>query len=138
MDWLFRPELRWLCAALWALAWLVVALLLLLPLPVAAPDRSDLLAHFLVFGAIAFGAVSFSRRVGQLALLALATIACSMLLEYAQKLAPSRSFDLTDAAANALGATSGFVLALIVLSWWIRPADPALRAGRASSGTRPS
>ena len=31
MDWLFRPELRRLCAGLWALAWVVVALLLLLP-----------------------------------------------------------------------------------------------------------
>jgi VanZ family protein len=138
MDWLFRPKLRRLCAALWALAWLVVALLLLLPLPVAAPERSDLVAHFLLFGTLAFGAVSFSRRVGELALLALVTIGGSLVLEFAQKLVPSRTFDLTDAAANALGAGVGCALALVVLSWWIRPADPALRAGGAASGPRPS
>jgi VanZ family protein len=138
MDWLFRPELRRLCAALWALAWLGVALALLLPMPVAAPEHSDLLAHFLVFGALAFGAVSFSRRAGELMLLALVTIGGSLLLEYAQKLVPARTFDLTDAAANALGAGVGLLLALGVLSWWIRPADPALRAEGATSGPRPS
>ena len=42
---------------------------------------------------------------------------------------PYRTFDLTDAAANALGATSGFALALVVLLLWIRPADPARARG---------
>jgi VanZ family protein len=138
MDWLFRPELRRLCAGLWALAWVVVALLLLLPMPVAAPERSDLLAHFLIFAVLAFAAVSFSRSTGQLAVMALVTVAGGTLLEAAQKLAPSRSFDLTDAAANALGAGAGLVLALVVLGWLIGPADPARRGGRKASAPRSS
>ena len=41
----------------------------------------------------------------------------------------TRTFDPIDAAANALGATSGCALALVVLLLWVRPANPSLRAG---------
>ena len=41
-----------------------------------------------------------------------------------------RTFDPTDAWVNALGASLGFALALVVLLLWIRPADPARRAAR--------
>ena len=113
MDRFFDPRTRLICAALWALAWLVVAAMLLLPLPAVAPARSDLAAHFLLFAG-----------------LALVTIAGATLLEVAQRLVPHRTFDLTDAAANALGASSGYALALVVLLLWVRPADPARRAAR--------
>jgi len=129
---LFDPRTRLICAVLWVLAWPAVAALLLLPMPIAGPARSDLAAHFLMFAGLAFGAVSFSRRAGQLAGLALATVAGATLLEFAQRLVPYRTFDLSDAAANALGAGSGYALALIILLLWIRPADPALRASRAA------
>ena len=117
-------------AALWALAWLGVAVLLLSPLSAAGPTHSDLVAHFLLFGGMAFATVSFSHRAGQLAGLTLATVAGATALEFAQQLVPYRTFDLTDAAANALGATSGYALALVVLLLWIRPADPTRRAVR--------
>jgi VanZ family protein len=127
---LFDPRTRRMFAALWALAWLGIAALLLSPLPAAGPAHSDLVAHFLLFGGMAFATVSFSHRAGQLASLTLATIAAATALEFAQRLVPYRTLDLIDAVANALGATSGYALALVVLLLWIRPADPALRARR--------
>jgi VanZ family protein len=129
MDRLFHPRIRRLLATLWAFAWIGVAFLLLLPMPIEAPDRSDLVVHFLLFGGMAFAAIGFSRRVGQLGGLALLTITASIALEFAQKLVPYRTFDLTDAAANALGATFGFALAVLVLALWLRPADPEFATG---------
>jgi VanZ family protein len=127
---LFDPRTRRTFAALWGLAWLGVAVLLLSPLPAAGPKHSDLVAHFLLFGGMAFAGVSFSHRIGQLAGLTLATIAGGIALEFAQQLVPFRTFDLIDATANAIGAASGYGLALVVLLLWIRPADPSLQAGR--------
>jgi VanZ family protein len=127
---LFDPRTRRIFAALWALAWLGVVVLLLSPLSAAGPTHSDLVAHFLLFGGMAFATVSFSHRAGQLGGLTLATVAAATALEFAQRLVPYRSFDLTDAVANALGAVSGYGLALVVLLLWIRPADPSLRARR--------
>lgn len=118
------------CAALWGVAWLGVAAALLLPLGVSTPGRSDLLGHFLLFGAMAFGAVGFSRRPGQLACLALATIAFATTLELAQGLVPYRTFEAFDAVANGMGALAGYVAALFVLYYVIRPA--ALRYGSAA------
>jgi VanZ family protein len=125
MDRLFQPSTRRTFAALWAVGWLGVAALLLLPLPVSAPDGTDKLAHFLIFGGLAFAALSFSQRAGPLAGFALLTIAGGTALEFAQRLTTWRTFDLSDIAANAVGATSGYALALIILLYWIRPADPA-------------
>jgi hypothetical protein len=122
MDRLFQPGTRRICAALWATAWLGVAALLLLPLSADDADGTDKAVHFLLFAGLAFGAVSFSHRAGQLAGLALLTIAGGTALEFAQRLVGYRTFDLTDAVANTLGATSGFAVALIVLLFWIRPA----------------
>ena len=81
---LFDRRTRYLCAALWAAAWLGVAAALLMPLPVPAPVGGDLVAHFLIFGVMAFATVGFSRRPWQLACLALATIACATALEFAR------------------------------------------------------
>jgi VanZ family protein len=130
MDRLFQPKIRRTLAALWAVGWLVVAALLLLPIPGGVPDGADKVVHFLIFGGMAFGAVSFSHRAGQLAGLALLTIAGGTALEFAQRLTTWRTFDLNDAAANTLGATSGYLVALIVLMFWIRRADPTYQARR--------
>jgi uncharacterized membrane protein len=124
----FAAKIRPLLAALWATAWIGVAALLLLPMPVAAPDRSDLVAHFMLFAGMAFGAIGFSRRARQLAGLALLTILFATALELAQQLVAYRSFDPIDAAANVLGAMSGYALAVIVLVLWLRPAEPELAA----------
>jgi VanZ like family len=121
---LFDRKAMRLCARLWGGAWIGVALALLLPLGVPAPGRTDLLWHFLLFGVMAFATVGFSRRPGQLACLALATIACATALEYAQGLVPYRTFDPIDAVANSAGALAGYVAALLVLYYVIRPAAP--------------
>jgi hypothetical protein len=121
---LFDPRAKRVCAGLWGAAWLGVAAALLLPLGVSTPGRSDLVGHFLLFGAMAFGAVGFSRRPGQLACLALATIAFGTALEFAQDLVPSRTFEAIDAVANGMGALAGYAAALLVLYFVIRPAEP--------------
>jgi VanZ like family len=121
---LFDRRAKLVCAGVWGAAWLGVAAALLLPLGFSTPGRSDLAGHFLVFGAMAFGAVGFSRRAGQLACLALATIALGAALEFAQNLVPYRTSEPLDALANCVGALAGYGAALLVLYFVIRPAEP--------------
>jgi len=128
MDRLFAPRTRRILAALWTIAWLVVAVLLLMPVPGGVPEGTDKVVHFLLFAGMAFGAVSFSHRAGQLSGLAVLTVAGGTALEFAQRATSWRTFDLTDAAANTLGATAGYAIALVVLLLWIRPALPAQQA----------
>jgi VanZ family protein len=127
---LFDPRARHVCAASWGVAWAVVACLLLMPLsgPVPAPSGSDLVVHFFLFATMAFTAVGFNRRPAQLALLALVTAALGMALEYAQGFVPTRFSTVADAVANDLGALAGYVAALTVLYFVIRPAKPRYRA----------
>ncbi len=119
------PRTRLIFASLWGIGWLVVAILMLMPAPGGVPDGADKVVHFLLFAGLAFGAIGFSHRVGQLAGLALATIAGGTALEFGQRLVGYRTFDLTDATANALGASSGYALAVVVLLLLLRPVDPA-------------
>jgi VanZ family protein len=127
---LLDPRIRATCLVLWCVAWLLVAVALLVPVPVAAPEGSDLVAHFTIFGLMALGAVGFCRQPVQLLGLTVLTMAGAAALEFAQYLLPYRSFDLVDLVANTLGALTGYALALIVLVLIIRPADAALRGAR--------
>jgi VanZ family protein len=124
---LFDRRARLACALIWGLAWLVVAALMLMPLGVPGPPGSDLAVHFLVFGTMAFAAVSFSRHPGRLAGFALMTIALGAALEYAQSFVPYRSPAIADAVADGAGALIGYALALLVLYFVIRPAEPRFR-----------
>jgi hypothetical protein len=128
MDRLFQPRTRRILAALWGVSWLIVAVLLLMPVPGGVPEGTDKVVHFLIFAGMALGAVSFSHRAGQLSGLAILTIAGGTALEFAQRLTQWRTFDLSDAAANVFGASSGYAIALVVLLLWIRRADPARQA----------
>jgi hypothetical protein len=125
---LFDPRARLACALIWGLAWLVVAGLMLMPISAPAPPGSDLIVHFLIFGVMAFAAVTFSRHPGRLAGLAIVTIALGAGLEYAQGLVPYRSPAIADAVADGVGALVGYALALLVLYFVIRPAEPRVRA----------
>ena len=126
---LFDRRARLVCAALWGLAWLVVAALMLLPLGTATPPGSDRVAHFLVFGAMALTAVGFCRRPDQLAWLAVLTVALGGAFEYAQSLVPYRSAEFADAVADAAGGLAGYGAALLILYFVIRPAESRGRAG---------
>jgi hypothetical protein len=125
---LFDERARLVCAGLWGLAWLVVTGLMLMPLRGVPLPGSDLVAHFLVFGAMALAAVSFSRRPQQLAWLALLTVALGGALEYAQSFLPQRSAEFADLVADAAGGLTGYGAALLVLYFLIRPAEPRFRA----------
>jgi VanZ family protein len=125
MQRLFHPRVKLALFLAWCAAWLVIAALLLAPLP-ALRAPSDLLGHAMLFGAMALGAVSFCHHPGQLALLALVTIAGGTGLEFAQGLVPYRTFDFHDAIANVIGAGLGYLIALAVLYSLIRPAEAAL------------
>jgi VanZ family protein len=135
MQLLFDRRVRRTLFGLWCLAWLIVAALLLAPLrsPMSV-SYLDLVAHFLVFACLAFGAVGFSHRGTELTMLAAATIAGGVALELAQGLVPHRTFDILDMAANTLGAMVGYGGALSVLLLLIRPAAEARARGMATPG----
>jgi VanZ family protein len=122
-----RPQVRRLCFLLWGVAWVVVAILMLTPINAPAPPGADLFAHVVLFGVMAFGAVTFCHHVGGLLLLALITVAAGSGLELAQGLVPYRSFDLLDMLADAIGAGFGCAAALIVLYLAIRPTAPVMQ-----------
>ncbi len=50
---LFEPAVRRSFLALWAAAWLVVAVLLLMPVPGGVPEGADKVVHFLIFAGLA-------------------------------------------------------------------------------------
>jgi VanZ family protein len=135
MQLLFDPRVKKTLFGLWCLGWLVTAVLLLAPLrsPMNV-SHGDLVAHFLVYACLAFGAVGFSHRGRQLTVLAVATVAGGVALELAQGLVPQRTFDVLDMAANTLGAMMGYGGALTVLLLVIRPAAEARAREAATPG----
>ena len=126
MQLLFDDRVKKILFGLWCLLWLIIAVLLLAPL--SSPMSMsywDVIGHFLVFACMAFAAVGFSHRGSDLTLLAAATVAGGMALEFAQGLVPHRTFDILDMGANTLGAMVGYGGALTVLLLVIRPAAEA-------------
>jgi hypothetical protein len=91
---------------------------------VPVPGGSDLIAHFLLFAAIAFAAVGFARAPAQLACLGFVTIGFGVSLEYAQGLVPYRSSEIGDGVANSLGGLAGYAAALLVFYFVIRSPEP--------------
>lgn len=115
---------------LWCLAWPGIVLALLMPLRSGMIVHADILMHFLLFGAMAFGAVGFSRNTAQFVVFTILTIVTSLSLECAQALMPHRSADVLDGLANTLGAATGAVVALATWQTWMWPASKALRPVR--------
>ena len=120
-----QPRIRLALALLWCLAWPGIALLLLTPLPFALVSRTDLLGHFLLFGTMTLGTVTFARTPLQILILAVLTVAYGVSLEYAQGYVPSRTFDLADAFANLAGGLAGALGAMVLLRLWLQPAAAA-------------
>jgi VanZ family protein len=122
MHVLSRPRLRLSFFILWCLSWPGIALALLTPLPVKLISRSDLLAHFLLFGVMALAVVVFARSRWQIIVLGLLSIIYGVALEFGQAYVPNRTFDIADAIANATGGIAGCLTALALLEYWIKPA----------------
>lgn len=83
---------------------------------IAATHISDKTLHFAAYAMLAFLPVfGFRRRRG--IPLALSMILLGIALEFGQRLVPSRSFELADMMANALGVFAGVVVALVGQAW---------------------
>lgn len=123
---------RW-CLVLWCLGWVLVSVALLMPVPTAVPQGSDLVVHGLMFAGMALAAASFCRHALWLALPALFTLGAGIGLEWAQGLVPYRTFDQLDAVANAAGAALGYLVAVLLLLLWSRGPSAALGRSDAAS-----
>ncbi len=79
---------------------------------IAATNVSDKTLHFTAYTLLAFIPVfGFKPRRG--IALALSMILLGVALEFAQRLVPSRSFEVADMVANTLGVFAGIFLALV-------------------------
>lgn len=101
---------RWLWSGLWCLAIALVVVLSLVPSPGLAslPSGTDKLEHFLVYAALAAGAVQLYARWPSLLGAGLALVLMGIGLEHAQGvLTATRMTDRWDALANTLGVIAG-------------------------------
>ena len=124
MQTLSSPRFRLFSCIAWCLAWPVIAVLLLTPLPFRLIARSDLLGHFLLFAVMSASVVAFAHSRWQIAALSLLAVAYGIALEFGQAYVPGRTFDVADAIANGAGGMVGCFLALVLLDRLIaRPAE---------------
>ena len=103
----------------WCLSWLMIAVLLLRPLPFSLPGRTDVVGHFLLFAMMSLAVFLFARSKTQIMVLATITIAFGIALESGQAYVPSRYFDMADMVANVVGGLSGGLLACWVFRSWV-------------------
>ena len=90
---------------------------------IAATHINDKTLHFGAYALLAFIPVfGFRRRSG--IPLALSMIPLGIAIEYGQSLIPSRSFELADMVANALGVSAGIVVALVAGQAWMPVVEP--------------
>ncbi len=98
----------------WAVGWVVITVLMLMPVP-DVPQVSSRLAHFVVFLVMTGAALAFCLTHRALLVVTLLAGLFALGLEYAQSLVPWRHFDLMDLGANVAGVLSGYVLAATLL-----------------------
>ena len=79
---------------------------------IAATHINDKTLHFAAYALLAF-IPAFGFRLRHGIPLALSMILLGIALEFGQSLVPSRSFELADMMANALGVFAGIVVALV-------------------------
>jgi hypothetical protein len=100
----------WLWAGLWCAGVALVVVLSLMPAPDLGelPSGSDKVEHFLVYAALAAGAVQLYPRWSSLLSVGVALVLMGIGLEYAQgALTEDRIMDRMDAFANTLGVIAG-------------------------------
>jgi VanZ family protein len=83
---------------------------------VGASHINDKTLHFTAYAVLAFIPV-FGAKLRRGVPLAASTILLGVALEFAQRLVPSRSFEVADMVANTLGVSAGMVLALVGQAW---------------------
>jgi VanZ family protein len=86
---------------------------------VAATHINDKTLHFTAYAVLAFLPV-FGYRMRRGIPVAASMILLGVVLEFAQRLVPSRSFEVADMMANALGVLTGMTLALVGQAWMAR------------------
>ena len=83
---------------------------------VGATHINDKTLHFTAYAVLAFlPAFGWKLRCG--VAMAASMILLGVALEFAQRLVPSRSFEVADMIANALGVLAGMALALMGQAW---------------------
>ena len=83
---------------------------------VGATHIGDKALHFTAYALLAFIPV-FGYRIRRGIAVAASMVVLGVVLEFAQRLIPFRSFEVADMMANALGVLSGTVLALVGQAW---------------------
>ncbi len=126
MSFLRTPTARRLFCCLWYLTWLVIAVLLLRPLPFGLPGGSDILGHFLLFGFMGLAIVSFAGQARHFVAPLAVTVTLGIALEYGQSFVPQRYFDNLDLLANVVGALAGGLLGLWLFRMWRTPDLPGV------------
>lgn len=120
-----RPRL-WL--GIWLFGWaLCIALSLLPPIELGAPQDSDKIGHFLAYATLSTwaGMIFRTRRIQALA--AFALILLGIGLEFAQaELTTTRLGDSKDALANTLGVLLGLIVAATPVSRVLQHLDRKL------------
>lgn len=101
--------------ALWCGGWALIIVLSLVPGTHLAPflqfPHAETALHFAGYAAIAASAALFCRSTAGLAGIAILCIVVASTLELLQLMVPDRGPSLSDGAANASGAASGYVVA---------------------------
>lgn len=119
----FRRPLLWLM--LWVLAiGAVVALSLTPPPPMSVPRGFDKFEHLVGYALLSAGGVLLFARRGTQRGAAFGLVAMGIALEFAQAaLTQTRTADVADAAANAVGVALGFALSYTPAAAWLERFD---------------
>lgn len=100
----------------WCLAVAGVIIGSLVPLsgPVPGPEAADKAVHFMAYAFITVIPGLRLARGWPLGGAAAFALSLGLILEFAQRFVPGRSFDLHDLAANSAGVAAGLAVSLII------------------------
>src|SRR5687768_8466726 len=119
--WLLDPRLRRLAFVAWWLGWGALLLATLSPQPDLPLELSDKTWHVLGFALMTAAAVGFAHEARALLGWAAFALLVGAVVELGQTFVPSRSPDIRDFVADAIGCAVGLVLALLWLAVVIAP-----------------